>query len=363
MLWEFYLLGFFCALIISIIVFFTSISLLYSVRTKNLKKIGIFYNVATGRYSETETKINKFLFVFMVLDRFIFSPILSWIYVGIVVWHWFSSMINKIPIPEKIKEIQFKISAAELPQETMEELRLEIMKFYGLSEADDTLVLEESEGWYREVEILPSEMKLKFYGHPPDYDSQFYSTYQYRINGTNIDQKLTEQHCEHPGEKCEYDVKDGVILESEIHLKDKENRFSFTKVEEKIAELKKDIEWHPIFSNKIKYFVLSKHSELLSRQEYKKYLRQEMERIKTGCGKILELGASHGAKLTRGEYGIEAHFSDKVSDNEKELFWKEVLIDTAFVESGISRREFDDAPEIISYISELLGEKSTVSVK
>lgn len=190
---EFYFSGFLIAFIIGVIILFMNLSFLFSVKRKNIEKIGLFYNFAVGNF--LETKPNKFLIVFGLLDRLLFSPLLSWIYVVIVAWRWFSSIINKAPIPEKIKEIQFKISSAELPQEMMDELALEIKKFYGLSAlaSPATLVLDTSSDWYYEVEILPSEMKLMYYSHPSDYLSQFYSTYQYRINGNSVEQKLIEK--------------------------------------------------------------------------------------------------------------------------------------------------------------------------
>jgi len=78
------------------------------------------------------------------------------------------------------------------------------------------------------------------------------------------------------------DVHDGVVMESELRKRDAESRFHITDVEEKIADLKKDVEWHkmePLAFYGLKYFIISKK---LPQADARRYLRQELERLKTG---------------------------------------------------------------------------------
>ena len=76
-----------------------------------------------------------------------------------------------------------------------------------------------------------------------------------------------------------------MVLESEI----KKNKFRGAEV---IKNLKEQVEWHKVelssWYMEIFCFILSKHPEIISEDEYKRFLRQTKERIKNGLSKIEE---------------------------------------------------------------------------
>jgi len=108
------------------------------------------------------------------------------------------------------------------------------------------------------------------------------SVYEYRLEGTDVLCRLIEDEGEDIDVPKHQDVHDGVVMESELRKRDAESRFHITDVEEKIADLKKEVEWHkmePLAFYGLKYFIISKK---LPQADARRYLRQELERLKTG---------------------------------------------------------------------------------
>jgi hypothetical protein len=98
--------------------------------------------------------------------------------------------------------------------------------------------------------------------------------YEYRPEGTDVLCRLIEDKHSDIGVPEYRDVRDGVVLESDIRKRDAESRFHFTNVEENIARLKTDAQWHEMNSiswHGLKYFILSKK---LAYSGAMRYLRQ-----------------------------------------------------------------------------------------
>src|ERR1035437_6658563 len=116
-------------------------------------------------------------------------------------------------------------------------------------------------------------------------DDVFYnnSTIEYRISANPVELEMRTVELSHEPPQ-EWSIKDGVVLESEI----KKNKFV---TPDRIENLKKEVEWTKvsILSNpEVNLYILSKHPEIISKEDYRKFLRQSLERIKLGISNVEE---------------------------------------------------------------------------
>src|SRR2546421_5235696 len=127
------------------------------------------------------------------------------------------------------------------------------------------------------------------------YDtSRSKSLYEYRLEGTDVLIRLIEDWHEDIGVPKYHDVRDGVVLESELRKRDAERSFHITDVEAEIADLKKNAEWHKMDSltfHGLKYFIISRK---LPQADARRYLRQELERLKIGTAALLKEAEKYG---------------------------------------------------------------------
>jgi hypothetical protein len=118
--------------------------------------------------------------------------------------------------------------------------------------------------------------------------------YEYRLEGTDVLCRLIEHPYEDIGVPKHHDVRDGVVLESGIRKRDVESQFHITNVDDQIADLNTDVQWHKMDSiswHGLKYFILSKK---LPQADARRYLRQELERLKAGETRFFEERRSTG---------------------------------------------------------------------
>lgn len=251
---------------------------------------------------------------------------------------------------------------------------------------DENSIVVNDEHTTNTFEFFPNEKKFKIDMSINDDYHHNYSTIEYKISDDPIDLKMRTTELFHSfvgGE--EYSIKDGVVLESEIKKKD------FV-MSDRIESLKKEVVWSkvPIFGNyEVNLYILSKHPEIISKDEYRRFLRQSIERIKDGVGKVKELVKkdSHGLEIHTGDYGISIWYPDTESEKkESEAYWdlpKEKRDDSAygkklkyvedFNESlfdeksssyvGISEIEFRSSDEIVGYVQKLLDKKDEPAKK
>src|SRR5208283_2896437 len=84
---------------------------LSSTKSKNFRRVNLYYDMTTGGYSKR--KPSRWTLVFRFADMLLISPLLSWIGVIWIVVGYVKAHVNKVPVPEKIKEINFKLSSLE----------------------------------------------------------------------------------------------------------------------------------------------------------------------------------------------------------------------------------------------------------
>lgn len=180
-------------------------------------------------------------------------------------------------------------------------------------------------------------------------------------------------------------IKDGVVLESEL----RKNKFNG---QERIDDLKREVEWKeiPVLSKpEVNLYILSKHPEIISREEYRKFLRRSLERLKLGVLKVEEAveNNSHGLEFHVSDYGKSIWFPDgetqKIDRDKyyelpeakrgesaygKKLKHVEKFNSSLFEEGssryvGIADFEFKDSTNLIEHLEALLNEKEAVSTK
>ena len=386
---ELYLFGSFFALCIGLIKCFISFSTSTSIQFRNLNQVDIYYDLVTG--SATPVKPAPFILYFYLGDVLLLGTLLSWFTVGSFFSSLFKIYINKPPVPERIKELQFKISSTLLPKKIVEEIVKETGEFYGFKSEEindknkhiiekpflidfnnteviaqesnpieenimdsNTLVIDSGEHWYSEVEIKTSERIYQRHSHSGDYLSNFRSKSEYKIEGKKVFVRLLEDWFEHVGYQgaSGYNVKDNVVLESDINRRGSEDQFF--KVEEKILELKKEVEWNETENYQIKYFILYKHPEILSLFEFKKFLRLEKERLIKICNAMKDFAPNNDLVVNEGDAGLLLRFKDGLDETATEN--TRVKFNKFLNENNCFSSEIENYKKIIQSASKYLGE-------
>jgi len=223
---------------------------------------------------------------------------------------------------------------------------------------------------YSDSKTYQSRMNLK--------DDVYYRTekFEYRIktNPLKVETRLTERVDEPPERYC---VKDGVVLESDI-LADRKEMAMSSMTKEFIDGLKKEVEWHEDWvGNPVSMYILSKHPEIVTPDDYRRNLRQLSEKIKNATLKVEKALKSDkmGLQVTDEWEGsgrtiwYSKSKQDELSEEETKKAIEHVhkiqekLFDEKSSEYvGVSEGEFRSSVDILENIETFLNKKPT-SVK
>ncbi|MCX6734501.1 MAG: hypothetical protein NTZ25_01160 [Candidatus Peregrinibacteria bacterium] len=223
------------------------------------------------------------------------------------------------------------------------------------------------------IDFFPDRKEFEVEGSIKDDAWWNHQTYQYKISTDPIEVSIrllessSEPHLEEP--RRQYTVRDGVIVGP------------ITK------DLEKELEWHKMHIaggyTEI-FFILSKHPEIISKSEYRRFLRKAEQRLKAGVAKVEELVKedAKGLQVHRGEEGAWIWYPDTETEKEEiKEYWElteeqrkaskygkkeeyvEKLKKSLFNEDsptyiGMSEYEFRKSPFILEHIDELLNEKA-----
>jgi hypothetical protein len=174
-----------------------------------------------------------------------------------------------------------------------------------LSEEDDEFVVSDSQnqsgtnytaGITTDVDInhrqAPGHFRL---------ESQFdlesgKAEYEYKLDGTSVFIRLLTSY--DWGESThftdEWEVRDGVVLESDMRARWEAREFKWGSIDEKIADLKKQTEWTALAPWSFNGFVYYLLNRALPAPDSRRYLRQEIERLKVGNAKAIQESAKYG---------------------------------------------------------------------
>jgi len=313
---EIYLTGIGVAVLVSIVRGFGMLTTVFSTKVRNFKRVGLHYNLSTGGFTKEETSLITILF--LILDMVVFSPLLSWLSVIWIGGTYAKSLIARQGVPEKVREFNFKMSSADLPVDLIQKYMNEMDAFYGIEPAapemsplihapealekqNEKYQLESEYGWVSEITIDKATKRYTLFRRTPDYQSMFTSIHEYRIEGKEVLVRTIEDMTEHAGESAYHDIKDNAVLESGIRERHDPDSIIGTSIEDKIAGFQKETEWNPLKNYKVRFFVLSRNTEIISEFEFRKYLRTEYERIKTASKTIRQLIESNGGEVIEEE--------------------------------------------------------------
>lgn len=368
---DFYIQGLFISFLIGFVKVCISISTLFSIRARNLKKIGLYYSLMSGGF--TNTKPNSAIkFVLYSTYVLLIAPIFSWLSVASASWGVIAWLSKRSPVPEKIKEIQWKIAHFDLTKDQLIELQEEIAKITGNpgpirtgepseSEGNDdpsTLVLDPGE-WYSEVRAIPSQRLLKFHTHTPDYDFESNSTFEYKFEESQLLARLIE-HTSHHYTDIERHVKDGVVLESEIRKRAEGSSFRLTKVEDEIAKYTEQVQWQPFDRYDVRFFVMAQHPDLFPHRELRRLARLELERIKLATENVNQLAKKLGVEIEETSEGF-SFMHPETGTEEMKTKAEQLFSDEALKLLGTSFGELYIAKKMIADLQKLLGEKKEVA--
>jgi hypothetical protein len=183
--------------------------------------------------------------------------------------------------------------------------------------------------------------------------------YEYKVEGTSVSIRLLNSYDD--GEmanfKKDWKVRDGVVLESDLRARLEAKKFKFGSVDKNIAELKSQTEWHELSSlafNGFRYFLLKRS---LPAPDARRYLRQEVERLKLGMAKATQEYAAYGVEPDPNPESIDGWKwigGEKSADaKDTKPFWDRVNTGTL----GITSEEVGRyGRQLILDLQKLLGE-------
>jgi hypothetical protein len=182
--------------------------------------------------------------------------------------------------------------------------------------------------------------------------------YEYKIEGTSVFVRLFQDKSENPGEPEYWDVRDGVVQQTEIRERERRSSIRMQPIEEKVEQLKKATEWNKLAVtawNGFPYFLLTHN---LPRPDARRYFRQELERLTNGERLIIEAAAKLGYEpRDAGKYHPKGYRTlQLIKGREEPSRELENSVDLPGVLSsvGLTLEEFNSGPNLISQLHELL---------
>jgi hypothetical protein len=143
-----------------------------------------------------------------------------------------------------------------------------------------------------------------------------------------------------------------VVQESALRESYKDWNWSWFNIDEKIAEFKRQVEWQELDSwgfNGFKYFLLSKK---LPNLDARRYLRQELERLKVGTTAFFKEAENRGLEQDESSLDRFRVAEGKTRPTEQEL---KALFESAN-SFGISYLEFSWGKVLTTQLEKLLGD-------
>jgi hypothetical protein len=178
--------------------------------------------------------------------------------------------------------------------------------------------------------------------------------YEYRVEGLKVEVRLLHKNHQESGMEQFWDVRDGVLLETDFRERSSKNRFYSEKIEERVSYLKKALVWTDILPthwNGVKYFILDKK---MPKPDSRRFFRQEIERLKSGSISFIREAQKIGF-ISDETQPFRLRLPEGVEPPEEE---RQKLSDsiTAF---GISYHEFHKAPKLVMDLEKYLASERT----
>lgn len=361
---DLYLFGYWTAFVIGLIKIVVSLSVINSRRASNLEKINLYYHPMSGQFGEKE--FSWWSFAWFVVWMLILAPLFSWLSVISAAYTFISHHTNKTAVPEGLKKIQYQIANLNLGKDQVMSLVRESQSFLAPSDSKvtesnfDDLIAEpdierpkleiDNSGFRASWEIDTLRKKIIFDSKTPDYDVITDAILEYKIEDRNVFIRTLHERKKTYTEEYVH-IQDNVVIESTIREECKNNRFM--KFDELLAKYSKEVEWQPVTFHKLKFLILQSHPEIMPVVEFRKYARQELERIKNGRAKFEIEADKFGCYLIDEDDGCSFKFKEETGDKfDKEI--EALFSENGFQQFGVTRAEIQSSPMIINYLSSIL---------
>lgn len=367
-----YLLGVFVAFLINLVKLVVAAIGASSQRIKNIQKLGLHYNITEGQCTKEKPTWGRV--IFYLIDLLVITPLLSWPYVCYFAFAVAKARINRAPLPEKLKEINYKLSSADLPREIVKDCMDEIARFYGAEDAgvDDrnpyedeydknTYVISSGSGrddWNIHLELGKKSRCYTIISRDPDFGEHI-DICEYKFEGTELWTRTIEAKHKYP-DHTEYDIRNGVVMEQDFRDRQKDSLFSSSKeVEERVQKLFSEINWEKNANPAFRYFILFRHDDLFDDMVAKRFLQSEHERLSSGFKKLETRVKKLGCAIVKSEfmsgYTILCESKDIPEESLAEI--RAILHDKGLAQYGISYGEFNRYEQLVEdlelYLSKL----------
>jgi hypothetical protein len=145
-----------------------------------------------------------------------------------------------------------------------------------------------------DINYRPTPSHLRFGSR---FDLEMWTgEYEYKIDGTSVSIRLLNSYNEGESSRMreEWEVRDGVVLESDIRARWEARKFKWGAIDDKIANLRNLTEWQALAPSSFNGFTYYLLNRALPAPEARRYLRQELERLKVGIAKATQEMAKYG---------------------------------------------------------------------
>jgi hypothetical protein len=365
---DFYLAGMVVAFVIGAVKLGVALAIRFSMKARNMGKLGLHYRAATGTFEREGTSVGGWVGVAIWL--ILVTPFGSWVSVASAGWTYVSARRRaaRASISNKVKAVQEIVATRELSREELieaqEELKRELRQpgavLTGSEQAEDPtfLVLADDEHFYSTVQANPDVKMLAFTDRSTDDHDWFHSVEEYRFVGDEVQTRLIEDYSESMGNK-QWSVKDGVVLESELRKRYEALAIKLPilgTIEEQVARLKQRVEWQPVNRATLRFFVMSQHPTEFPFRERRRLIRTELERIDAAARRLTEEAKVYGLELGEGQRGMEVRFPASFTSADKKRVEEAFLNNERFAAIGMSPSELAHIKELRADLLRLLGE-------
>jgi len=367
---EFYLAGIVVAFLMGLLKLGRALSIRFSVKARNMGKLGLYYRAGTGTFESEGTTAGGW--VGLAIWLLLVAPLGSWLSAGSAAWTYVSAKrkTDHTTVSDRVKAIQEMVANRELSKEQLVEAQEEVKRelgqagavLTGSEEGEDPtfLVLADDEHFYFIVQADPNAKMLRFTDRSADFHDWFHSVEEYRFVRDEVQTRLIEDYSDSMAKK-EWSVKDGVVLESELRKRYEAMSIKLSilgTVEEKIARLKERVEWQPVQRATLRFFILSQHPAEFPLRERRRLIRTELERVEAAARKLAEEAKAHGLELREGEHVPEIVFPESFADADKRRVSDALLNEARYAAIGISPAELAHIKELRGDLLKLLGESA-----
>ncbi len=210
------------------------------------------------------------------------------------------------------------------------------------------LILNDENDGFKTIITLYIEHKMfEVYQTYPDGEASI-QNYKFKFDGEQVFHKLIESKYNYPG-GCDWNIRDGVVLESEFR-----QRPSLNNIENKIEEFKNQLQWVKLLNFELQIFIMSYFRELIPLEDLRRIIRTEMENLKLGVQKITEYAKSSGLEVIETELGMNFLFPKNMNELNRENFNKSA--ESLFTSMSFDWQKVKTFKLMLKKLSKILGD-------